>query len=356
MKKVTNSASALVNAARAELLGHIGNVDIIGYDFSMQLKKQMYSRDLVLMAAERQGFDPKAFPEPTKRNSFKNAMNAQMRIKKESDRVLHKSDENESVVVYQIDRKILEDSSLWGNSSDGGSAEVAIKSASYETELTIVYDKGSDRVICQNSELLMAVYKLLGVYMESYTKQTLTRYLLKMLEKTTSFVPYIKGTGVYYIPSYERSKHDSMIEFMYELDNCKNCRVRELADLPNSREEMAISVIDSFGDMKAEQLTEIEKFVTESKTMTETMKTNRLNEIAQRGTIIEQYEILLNKELKEAKKFVTGTEKMVKNFFKYGTVENPFQKIVDGAKGDELAMDYIKSNLPDDVLEYIDFD
>jgi hypothetical protein len=108
--------------------------------------------------------------------------------------------------------------------------------------------------------------------------------------------------------------------------------------------------------MKRDQQTEIEKFVAESQTMTERMKENRLNEIAKRGEVIRNYEILLNKELRDASKFVKASELMVKNFFKYGTVENPFQKIVDENKGNEEALKMIKENIPDDVLDLLDLD
>lgn len=341
---------------RSKMLHTVSGVPVIGYTFAIELKDAMYERNVVLAAAEKQSLPVTEFPEPTKRNSFKNAMRAQMKTTKDAEKVLHFVEETPSAVVFQVDRKVLEATSLWGESSSGGQAEVAAKIANYQNLFQVVYDKTTDRVVCQNAEVLEAVYKLLGVYMESYTKQTLTRYIRTLLEKNTAFVPYIKGTGVYFVPAHQKNYLDKVIEFMYELDRCSNTTLCEIPALPNAETAVAKSVVDSFADMKRDQQTEIEKFVAESQTMTERMKENRLNEIAKRGEVIRNYEILLNKELREASKFVTATELMVKNFYKYGTVENPFQKIVDENKGNEEALKMIKENIPDDVLELLDFD
>lgn len=350
------TSTNLTTLSRAEMITNVSGVPVIGWDFAMQLKQPMYSRDVVLNAALRQGFDTNAFPEPTKRNSFKNAMRAQMKLKKESEKILHFVEETTTGVIFQIDRKVLENVSLWGSSSDGGETQIETKSASYQKEMQVVYDKTSDRVICDSQEVLAEVYKLLGVYMESYTKQTLTRYILNLLEKNTSFAPYIKGTGVYFVPAHERVYLDKIIEFMYDLDNCKNSRVREIPDLPNARDEICQSLDEKFDDLQKDQETEILNLVKESGQMTERMRDNRVAEIAKRGEVIRNYEILLNKKLRQASKSNKATELMVKNFYKYGTIENPFQKIVDENKGNEEALKMIKENIPDDVLELLDFD
>ncbi|MCK9326097.1 MAG: hypothetical protein M0P69_11455 [Bacteroidales bacterium] len=340
---------------RSQMMHKVGNVPVIGYTFALQLKQPMYSRDTVLNAALRQGFDTKEFPEPTKRNSFKNAMRAQMKLKKESEKILHFVEETATGVIFQIDRKVLENVSLWGSSSDGGETQIETKSASYQKELQVVYDKTSDRVICDSAEVLQAVYKLLGVYMESYTKLTLTRYILNLLERNTSFVPYIKGTGVYFVPAHNRTYLDKIVEFMYDLDNCTNTVLCEIPDLPNAQEAIAASTTEKFADMRRDQETEILKFVEESAQMTERMKENRLTDIAKRGEVIRNYEILLNKELRQASKSLKATELMVKNFYKYGTITNPFQAIVDENKDNAEAIQRIKDSVPDDVLELLDF-
>lgn len=344
------------NTNRSKMLHTVSGVPVIGYTFAIELKSPMYARNDVLKAAESQGLPTEEFPEPTKRNSFKNAMRAQQKKTKDADKVLHFVDETPSAVIFQIDRKVLEATSLWGESSSGGNAEVEAKVANYQAMFQVVYDKTTDRVVCQNAEVLEAVFKLLGVYMESYTKLTLTRYIRALLEKNTSFVPYIKGTGVYFVPAHQKSYLEKIIEFMYELDRCSNTTLCEIPALPNAETAVAKSVVDSFADMKRDQQTEIEKFVAESQTMTERMKENRLNEIAKRGEVIRNYEILLNKELRDASNFVKASELMVKNFYKYGTVENPFQKIVDENKDNASAMELIKENIPDDVLELLDLD
>ena len=343
------------NINRLKMMHSVDGVPVIGYTFALELKDPMYARDVVLAAAEKQGLPVTEFPEPTKRNSFKNAMRAQMRKSKDSEKILHFVEESPTAVIFQIDQKVLENTSLWGSSSNGGSAEVAAKVANYQNLFQVVYEKGSDRVICQNSEVLAAVFQLLGVYMESYTKLTLTRYIRQLLEKNTSFVPYIKGTGVYFVPAHQRDYLDKVIEFMFELDKVSNTTLCEIPALPNAETAVAKSVVDSFGDMKRDQETEIMKFIEESQNMTERMKENRLTEIAKRGEVISQYEILLNKELKEASKFVKASELLVKNFFKYGTVENPFQKLIDDNKDNAAALELIKENIPDDVLELLDF-
>jgi hypothetical protein len=140
---------------------------------------------------------------------------------------------------------------------------------------------------------------------------------------------------------------------MYELDNVKNTTLCEIPALPNAESVVAKSVVDSFVDMKNNQRNEIEKLIEENSHLTEKMKENRLAEIAKRGEVIAQYEVLLNKELAEAKESTKATEMMIKNYYKFGVLENPFQKLIDENKGNTEVLNEIKATLPDDILELV---
>ena len=74
---------------RSKMLHTVSGVPVIGYTFAIDLKSQMYERDVVLAAAEKQQFPVTEFPEPTKRNSFKNAMRKQQKQTKDAEKVLH---------------------------------------------------------------------------------------------------------------------------------------------------------------------------------------------------------------------------------------------------------------------------
>jgi len=136
---------------RSKMLHTVSGVPVIGYTFAIELKDAMYERNVVLAAAEKQSLPVTEFPEPTKRNSFKNAMRAQMKTTKDAEKVLHFVEETPSAVVFQVDKKVLEATSLWGESSSGGQAEVAAKIANYQNLFQVVYDKTTDRVVCQNA-------------------------------------------------------------------------------------------------------------------------------------------------------------------------------------------------------------
>lgn len=341
---------------RTNMLHTVQGMPVIGYTFAIELKSPMYERNTVVELAEKFHFSTKEFPEPTKRNSFKNAMRTQMKKGNESDKILHFVEETSTNITFQVDKKVLESCNLFGNSSDGGQTEIESMIANYSPIFQVVYDKTTDRVICQNNEVLMEVYKCLGVYMESYTKQTLTRYIRNLLERNTNFIPYIKGTGVYFVPAYQKNFLDRVINFMYELDNVKNTTLCEIPALPNAETVVAKSVVDSFIDMKNNQRNEIEKLIAENGHLTEKMKENRLAEIAKRGEVITQYEILLGKELAEAKESTKATEMMIKNYYKFGVLENPFQKIIDENKGNAEVLNEIKATLPDDILELVTID
>lgn len=341
--------------SRSKMIHTVDGVPVIGYTFALELKNPMYKRDKVLLAANNQGFPEDAFPEPTKRNSFKNAMRSQMKMKKDEEKVLHFVEETPSHVIFQVDRKVLENTSLWGQTSKGGMTELDSKVANYQNLFQVVYDKSSDSVVCQNEEVLETVYELLGVYMESYTKLTLTRYVRQLLESNTSFVPYIKGSGVYFVPAHQKDFLSRVIDFLFQVDEIQNTTLCEIPALPNAENVVAKSVTDAFADLKREQEAEINKFIEDSNQLTERMKHTRLDELAKRGKLIEEYQILLNKELKEASSYVKATEMMLKNFHKFGVIDNPFQKLVDACHGNAENLEVIKATVPEDILELIDF-
>ena len=346
----------MTKLTRSKMLNKVSGVSVIGYNFAMQLNSDMYEREAVLKAAETQGFDTSNFPEPSKRNSFKNAMRKQMKLNKDAEKVLHFVEETASNIIFQVDKKVLERVSMNGSDSDGNDGRLDANIANYQREMLVVFDKTTDRVICDNKEVLKAVYQLLNVYQKSYSKQNLTRYVLNLLENNTSFVPYIKGTGVYFVPSHQKQFMTKVIEFLYEVDGTANTVICEIPDTPNAKDVVMKSTAEKFSDMRKEQYDEIMALAAEEKSLTESMKVHRIEKISKTARVIEEYEILLGKELKEAKKSIKASEIMVKNYFKFGVIENPFQKLIDQNKENAEALELIKSEVPDDVLELLDFD
>lgn len=348
---------------RDQMLHNVNNIPVIGYTFALQMKQAMYKRSAVISSAERYALDTpegleSAFPEPTKRNSFKNALRKQSQ-KSGSDKILHFVEENETGIIYQVDTKVILESTLSGDSSDGGEAVIESKVATYQSEYKIVFDKTSDRIVCDNSEVLGAIYKLLGIYQKSYTKATITRYVLSLLAKNTSFAPYIKGTGVYFVPSHQRDYMTKVMDFMHMLDNEDNTIVCEIPDTTNARKAVAVTTTEMVEQLSKNLEKEIMSLVEDSAELSVLMMDNRIEAIEKTESIVEEYEILLKMQRNDLKAKTKASKLLVKTYRKYNVIENPFQKMIDGMspelKANAEAIAEFKEELPEEFKDLLAF-
>lgn len=318
-------------------------ITLIGYNFSIELKKDMYKRVDVLVAAKNNNIPDEIFRENNKRNSFRNALNQQRKATKKAEKVINFVEEDGSKIVFQLDHKIIEEYNKMMETSDGTSEMVNATKSNYVTDTVIIYDKCTGRILCDDNELLALVYKELKIFQESYLKRNISKYINNLLEKNADMIPWRSAGGVYFVPARYKQLLMNIIDFVTELDADASVKISEVPDMNFSCitiKESAEQSLKKDLDTIKEGIKELEA---EGDKISNKMVLNRLEMIAKLNRRAEEYSLLVEHDLKSTKDYSKKVEQMIKNYSMFGSIQPP-------AKKEDFTPEQLEQ-LPEEILE-----
>ena len=96
--------------------------------------------------------------------------------------MIHELEKSSTQVVYSVDRIVLTNEQQNMIDSDTNAfAVINTHGATYEPVTKLVYDCASEKVLCDNEDVLVEVLKLLKVYEESYEKAQFSMQIRRIL-------------------------------------------------------------------------------------------------------------------------------------------------------------------------------
>ena len=317
-------------------------VQLIGYNFSIEFTKDMFNRENILLSARQNNIPEKIFRENSKRNSFKNALNNQKKVTKKEDKVINFVEEDGMKITFQLDHKIIEEHNRSMETSDGNTEMVSATSSKYITDTIIIYDKATDRILCDDNELLSLVYKELKIFQESYLKRNMTKYINNLLENEAGMIPWRSAGGVYFVPARYKPLLMNIINFVTQIDINAVVKVAEVPDMNFSCQSVKESAEQSLKKDLNEIRSGIKDLEENSDELSSRMKENRIQQISKLTRRAEEYGILVESELKDVKWYAKVVEQTIRNYSMYGTVKSPVKK-------SEFTKEQLEQ-LPEDVL------
>lgn len=300
-------------------------IPCLGFNFGLTLKRSMFPCNEVIHEAEKLGIPTDVFRENTKKNSFVKAV--KKNINKVLDRkgtVIHELEKSAQQVIYSVDRIVLNNEQQNMIDSDTNAfAVINTHGATYEQITKLVYDCASEKVLCDNEDVLAEVLKLLKVYEESYEKAQFSMQIRRILGKHGDIVPWVDSGHAYFVPA----KHSNLMFKLFDLVNKLDPEARitrgEVPDLTFSKQTVADSANESIqDDMKLieEKLTKLYSSDSSENKLTNRIAMNTVEELAQSIRRVEEYKILCERDLRGATGKIEEVQQVVKAFLLTGKI------------------------------------
>jgi len=304
------------------------SIPLLGYNFAIELQKDMFNREDVLQSAKNNGIEIERFKENSTRNSFKNALNQQRKMTKEQGKVINFVEEDAYSITFQLDRKVVEETAKLVSDSDGVDSSELVKNCNFITDTSIVFDKLTNRVICDNQELLGIVYAKLKVYQASYLKRNLSKHINDILESEAGMIAWRSAGGVYFVPAKYRQLLMNIVQFVTELDADATVKIAEVPDMQFASMAVKESAEQSLQKDLDKMKDDIKEIETEGDKLSSHMKQNRFEKLAQLNRKMEEYSILVENDLKSVSRESKKVKFMIENYARYGTVKSPVSEAV----------------------------
>jgi len=301
----------------------------------------MFPCSEVIHEAEKLGIPTDVFRENTKKNSFVKAVRKNInKVLDKKGTVIHELEKSSTQIVYSVDRIVLTNEQQNMIDSDTNAFSVInTHGATYEPVTKLVYDCASEKVLCDNEDVLAEVLKLLKVYEESYEKAQFSMQLRRILSKHGDIVPWVDSGHAYFVPAKHSQLMFKLFELVTKLDPEARITRGEVPDLTFSKQTVADAANESIqDDMKLieEKLNKLYSSNPDENKLTNRIAMNTVEELAQAIRRVEEYKILCERDLKNATGKIEEVQGIVKSFLltgkipeKKATVEQQIETAVD---------------------------
>lgn len=317
------------------------DIPCLGFNFGLTLKRTMFPCSEVIKEAEKLGIQTDVFRENTKKNSFVKAVKKNInKVLDKKGTVIHELEKSSTQVVYSVDRIVLTNEQQNMIDSDTNAfAVINTHGATYEPVTKLVYDCASEKVLCDNEDVLVEVLKLLKVYEESYEKAQFSMQIRRILSKHGDIIPWVDSGHAYFVPAKHSTLMFKLFELVTKLDPEARITRGEVPDLTFSKQTVADAANESIqDDMKLieEKLHKLYSSNPEENKLTNRIAMNTVEELAQSIRRVEEYKILCERDLKNATGKIEEVQGIVKSFLltgkipeKKATVEQQIETAVD---------------------------
>jgi len=316
-------------------------IPCLGFNFGLTLNRKMFSCAEVIHEAEKLGIPTDVFRENTKKNSFVKAVRKNInKVLDKKGTVIHELEKSSTQIVYSVDRIVLTNEQQNMIDSDTNAFSVInTHGATYEPVTKLVYDCASEKVLCDNEDVLAEVLKLLKVYEESYEKAQFSMQLRRILSKHGDIVPWVDSGHAYFVPAKHSQLMFKLFELVTKLDPEARITRGEVPDLTFSKQTVAESANESIRDdmqLINDKLNKLYSNNDEENKLTQRIAMNTVEELAQAIRRVEEYKILCQRDLKDAVGKIEEVQAVVKEFLltgkitkKQATVEQQIETAVD---------------------------
>lgn len=316
-------------------------IPCLGFNFGLTLQRKMFPCSEVIHEAEKLGIPTDVFRENTKKNSFVKAVKKNInKVLDKKGTVIHELEKSSTQIVYSVDRIVLTNEQQNMIDSDTNAFSVInTHSATYEPVTKLVYDCASEKVLCDNEDVLAEVLKLLKVYEESYEKAQFSMQLRRILSKHGDIVPWVDSGHAYFVPAKHSQLMFKLFELVTKLDPEARITRGEVPDLTFSKQTVADAANESIqDDMKLieEKLNKLYSSNPDENKLTNRIAMNTVTELAQTIRRVEEYKILCERDLRGATSKIEEVQQIVKTFLltgkipeKKATVEQQIETAVD---------------------------
>lgn len=316
-------------------------IPCLGFNFGLTLNRKMFPCSEVIHEAEKLGIPTDVFRENTKKNSFVKAVRKNInKVLDKKGTVIHELEKSSTQIVYSVDRIVLTNEQQNMIDSDTNAFSVInTHGATYEPVTKLVYDCASEKVLCDNEDVLAEVLKLLKVYEESYEKAQFSMQLRRILSKHGDIVPWVDSGHAYFVPAKHSQLMFKLFELVTKLDPEARITRGEVPDLTFSKQTVADAANESIqDDMKLieEKLNKLYSSNPDENKLTNRIAMNTVEELAQAIRRVEEYKILCERDLKNATGKIEEVQGIVKSFLltgkipeKKATVEQQIETAVD---------------------------
>jgi len=316
-------------------------IPCLGFNFGLTLNRKMFPCSEVIHEAEKLGIPTDVFRENTKKNSFVKAVRKNInKVLDKKGTVIHELEKSSTQIVYSVDRIVLTNEQQNMIDSDTNAFSVInTHGATYEPVTKLVYDCASEKVLCDNEDVLAEVLKLLKVYEESYEKAQFSMQLRRILSKHGDIVPWVDSGHAYFVPAKHSQLMFKLFELVTKLDPEARITRGEVPDLTFSKQTVAESANESIRDdmqLINDKLNKLYSNNDEENKLTQRIAMNTVEELAQAIRRVEEYKILCQRDLKDAVGKIEEVQAVVKEFLltgkitkKQATVEQQIETAVD---------------------------
>lgn len=283
--------------------------DIIAFETVTNFNIKDIKMDVFSNAWIAAGFDPKYVGGVTKKGIASRTVDATTaQLSNQNHKTMKVGTDKSGVVIYKIFK-----GDTFINISDQLDA-VMNPYAYIECNLATCDIKTDNNLV---NDMLNENFKYFTTH---YTNADITRYLKTMLENETTLVSLRKNGGVYIIPAKDHAIVQKLRNLFDAIDPDGDFHVTELPDLEGAKEAIATSYQREMKEVCDKMKSDIEKFKTDGKDMSPTVRKNLFNEIISHSKELEMMTDITEYDLTESKDQLNEVNQMIATFVQTGEV------------------------------------
>jgi len=300
-------------------------IPCIGFNFGLTLKRKLFPCSDVIKEAENLGIPTDVFRENTKKNSFVKAVKKNLgKVLDEKGTIIHEVEKTSEKIVYHVDRKVLTETEVSLFSSETNSEENTVAlNTEYQTIGRVIYDCSSDKVLCDNQEVLSEVLRLLKVYEQSYEKAQFSLQIRRILNKHGDIIPWVDSGHAYFVPAKHSDLMFKLFKLVTTLDPTARITRGEVPDLTFSKQTVADSANEAVqSDMKfiSDRLQKLYSDDSDQNRLTPRIAMNTVEELAKAVRRVDEYKILCERDLKTATGKIEEVQQVIKEYLLTGKI------------------------------------
>lgn len=300
-------------------------IPCLGFNFGLTLKRKMFPCSDVIREAENLGIPTDVFRENTKKNSFVKAVKKNLgKVLDDKGTIIHEVEKSSEKIVYNVDRKIVTETEVSLFSSETNSEENTVAlDTEYKTIGRVIYDCSSDKVLCDNQDVLAEVLRLLKVYEQSYEKAQFSLQLRRIMSKHGDIIPWVDSGHAYFVPAQHSELMFKLFKLVTILDPEARITRGEVPDLTFSKQTVAESANESVkDDMKfiSDRLQKLYSDDSDQNKLTPRIAMNTVEELGKAIRRVEEYKILCERDLKDASGKIEEVQHVIKEYLLTGKI------------------------------------
>ena len=321
------------------------DIPCLGFNFGLTLTRKMFPCSEVIHEAEKLGIPTDVFRENTKKNSFVKAVRKNInKVLDQKGTVIHELEKSSTQVVFSVDRIVLTNEQKNMIDSDTNAFEmINTHGATYEPITKLVYDCQSEKVLCDNEDVLVEVMKLLKIYEESYEKSQFSMQIRRILSKHGDIIPWVDSGHAYFVPAKHSELMFKLFKLVTILDPQSRITRGEVPDLTFSKQTVAESADESIADdmtLLDQKMDKLYSMNPEENKLTQKIMMNIVGEIGQTIRRLEEFKILSERNLGKAASKIEKAQAKVKEFLLTGKItktEATVEETIEAAVDAEIA-------------------